>query len=149
MAIVSEPAADAMVVVANMVSRVDAMVARSVLENAGVIVHISGEYHTAAEPISVALGGYRLFVPYWHLAEASLALREAGMPEHDVAYEGGKLAVLRFWLAVMGAHFFLAVPAFIAGFHPLLSLGMILLQPLGIPVDPRGRAEFFLVEEGS
>lgn len=140
------PAHDALVVLAIVVSRAEALVIASVLDAAGIHVWIDGEAHASVDPISVALGGHRLRVPAWQHSAASKVVREVGLEQQTVSYKGGRLAIIRFLAVLVGSQVFIALPAVIAGVWPWFALTGILFSPLGVPVDPRGRAQYMLVD---
>jgi hypothetical protein len=135
-----------MAVLAILTSRAEALVLASMLEAAGFLVHIDGEYHASANPISVALGGHRLRVPAWQHAEASALVRELDLPAQQVSYKGGQQAVVRLFSVYLGCQFFWAIPAAIGGLFPWIGLLGIAVFPLGIPVDPRGKPDWHLAE---
>ena len=71
-----DPADDAMVVVAALVSRVEALVTASMLEAAGIMVHVGGAWHASVKVNSLALGGHRLWIPASQHEAASAILLE-------------------------------------------------------------------------
>ena len=143
------PADDALVVLAIVVSRVEALVVASVLDAAGIHVWIGGEAHASVDPISLALGGHRLLVPAWQHVTASNFVREVVLEQHEVSFEGGRSAIMRFLALLVGSQLFVALPAAIVGVWPWFALTGILFSPLGVPVDPRGRAQYVLVDSES
>ncbi|MEO5705479.1 MAG: hypothetical protein ABIT10_13795 [Alteraurantiacibacter sp.] len=127
-------------------SRAEALVVASMLEAAGIHVHVGGEYHASVDPISVALGGHRLRVPAWQHADASAIVHEVGLPTQPASYKGGQQAVVRLLAVYVGLQFFLAIPAAIAGLFPWGGLLGIAFVSLGVPVDPRGQPDWHLTE---
>src|SRR5687768_6433451 len=96
---------DAMVVIAIVVSRIEALVLVSVLEAAGILAVAGGVHHASVEVNSLALGGHRIWVPASQWAEASAVLREAGADRDRQFSTGLRRAVLRLvavWLALYG-----------------------------------------------
>lgn len=137
-----------LVLIAIVTSRAEALVIASMLEAAGVFVDVDAEHHASVNPISVALGGHRLRVPGEDLKLASGVIREVGLPDAPIAYEGGRLAVLKFISVLLGSHVFFMVPGIILGAIPALMLFQLPLSALGIATDPRGRNEYYLASEG-
>jgi hypothetical protein len=139
-----EPAADAMIVVAALVSRVEALVTASMLEAAGIWVHVGGAGHASVEVNSLVLGGHRLWIPASQHAEASAILLEVlGEDEWSFSF-GARRAVLRF-IGMFGA-IGLAVGLGGAWFG-VWSLPAALLSPFGVisfPVNPQGRGDYYL-----
>ena len=138
---------DAMVVLAIVVSRPEALVVASMLEAGGVCVRIGGEYYASDDLFSVTLGGYRLWVPTSQYGHASALVREVGLCDFAVSSDGARKSVLALVLAWVGAHVFFVVPALIAGWITLIMATMFPLSVLGLPVDPRGKPDFFLMAE--
>ncbi len=130
---------------ATITSRVDAFVMRSALEHEGIFAWLGGEYHAGADPISQALGGYRLYVFEAELPQANALASELGWPDSEIVGEGQKRAVLKLLAFLGGFQFFWTIPGIIMGAVPAVVLPMIALGLLGTPVDPRGRNEFYLV----
>jgi len=137
---------DAMVIIAIVVSRVEALVLVSVLEAAGILVAAGGVHHASVEVNSLALGGHRLWVPAAQWAEASAILREAGADRDQEFCPGVRRAVLRFlalWLGIYGATAALVAPA---SDYPLSLLASIPFAAI-VPVNPQGRGDFYLLPE--
>ena len=137
---------DAMVAIAILVSRVEALAVAGMLEAAGIHVFASGINHASVEVNSLALGGHRIFVPASQAGAASAILRESGHCEAWQFSNGLRRAVLRFigvWTGVNGAllGFGVAVGAF-----PAPALLTLPLYAVSIPVNPQGRGDYFLVE---
>ena len=139
-----ETGADAMVIVAALVSRVEALVTASMLEAAGILVHVGGAAHAGVEINSLALGGHRLWIPASQHAEASAILLEVlGEDEWSFSY-GLRRAVLR--LMAFCAVFF--SPMYLIGFWlGAITLPETMLWPLSafaFPANPQGRGDYFL-----
>ena len=138
---------DSMVVIAIIVSRVEALVLVSVLEAEGILAVAGGVHHASIEVNSLALGGHRISVPACQWAEASAILRETGADRDWQFCEGLRRAVLRFlalWVGLYGATMVLAAAS------GAVSLWLVLAVPLsvlGVPVNPQGRGDFYLAAE--
>jgi hypothetical protein len=140
---------DAMVVIAIVVSRVEALVLVSSLEAAGILAVAGGVHHASVEVISLALGGHRISVPASQWQEASTILRELGADREWQFCEGLRRAVLRFlalWVALYGATMALAVAM---GSLPAWSLAAVPFAALTVPVNPQGRGDFYLAPEAA
>ncbi|MGB3166310.1 MAG: hypothetical protein WBA68_05970 [Alteraurantiacibacter sp.] len=130
--------------IATITSRPHALVVATLLEAEGIPVWIDGEWHASADPLSVALGGHRLTIPVseWHRASELIA--EVGLPCAEVAYEGGRQAILRFLAVCYGPLVFLGIPAAIAGIVSATVLALVPISAITTPVDPRGRNDWLL-----
>jgi hypothetical protein len=136
--------ADAMVTVAALVSRVEALVVASMLEAAGIQVMVGGAWHASVEVNSLALGGHRLWVPASQHEAASAVLRGVqGTEPWEFSY-GLQRAVLRFagtWVALSAAW------ALLWSWLGQASLVWAMAAPLSvltIPVNPQGRGDYYL-----
>ena len=67
---------DAMVPIAELVSRSEALTVAAMLDAAGIIVHVGGEHYAGSTLEVLAIGGFRLTVPASQHEEASAILRE-------------------------------------------------------------------------
>ena len=137
---------DAMVVIAIVVSRVEALVLVSVLEAEGVLAVAGGVHHASVEVNSLALGGHRISVPASQWAEASAILRESGASWDWGFNDGLRRAVLRFlgvWLCLYGG---VAALTALASPIPLWVIGSVPLAMV-VPVNPQGRGDFYLAPE--
>ena len=133
---------------ATITSRPEAFVIASVLEHEGIPVFLDGVWHASVDPMSVALGGHRLYVPVQEHGKASALIREIGLQDAPIAYRGARRAIGRVLGVLMGAHVFFGVPGMIAGALPFASwLLWFFAIPLGTPVDPRGQNDYFLSDE--
>lgn len=138
---------DSMVPVARILGRGEALTVAAMLDAAGIIVHVGGEYYTSVSPDIVAIGGFRLTVPAWQYEDASailadmLSAPEPG-PNGHTARAFGRLAML------LGG--FLGVTTLpYALLYGVQSLVMLLYSPLfllQVPVNPQGRADYYLSE---
>lgn len=138
------PPDDAMVTVAALVSRVEALVVASMLEAGGILVCVGGAGHAAVEVNSLALGGHRLWVPASQHGAASALLREV-LGEEEWGFSLGLrravLKVLALWVGLV------ALTAGVGLWSGVLTVGDMLLAPLaalGVPVQPQGRGDFYL-----
>lgn len=142
----AEQYSDAMVIVAALVSRVEALVVASMLEAGGIQVYVGGAAHASVEINSLALGGHRVWVPASQHRAASELLVEVLGKEQWAFSKGLQRAVLRFIGAWAGLWSLCAAFGTLFG-APLYS---ILLAPLGaltIPVNPQGRGDYYLHRE--
>jgi hypothetical protein len=133
-----------LITIAIAVSRVEAVVVASMLEGYGIPVHIGADAQGSTEYNSLALGGYRLWVSQADWPAASDILRQSAASAPDSVVTGPRRAIFRFWAATAGACALFAVPA-IASFGSLAA-GMVLspLLMLIVPVNPQGRADYYL-----
>lgn len=132
------------VTIAIAVSRVEAVVMASMLEGYGIPVHIGADAQGSTEYNSLALGGYRLWVSEADWPTASDILRQSAASAPDSVCTGPRRAIFRFWAATAGACAVFALPA-IASFGSLAA--GVLFAPLGmllVPVNPQGRADYYL-----
>jgi hypothetical protein len=133
-----------LVTIAIAVSRVEAVVLASMLEGYGIPVHVGAGAHGTTEYNSLALGGYRLWVTEADWPVASDILRQCAVNEPESVVTGPRRAILRFWAVLMAVQAVFVLPAF-ATFGTAAS--MLLLLPLNmlfVPVNPQGRADFYL-----
>jgi hypothetical protein len=127
---------DAMVTVAALVSRVEALVVASMLEAGGILVHVGGAAHASAEVNTAALGGHRLWVP---------ASQHMAASEEEWAFSRGlQRAVLRFAGAWAGLSTAAALVICSLGKAPMLWALMAPFSALTIPVNPQGRGDYYL-----
>ena len=136
---------DKILPIAIIVSRSEALVIASMLDAAGIIVHVGGEYHASVQVNSIALGGYRLGVPAWQHADASQILSETfanGVYNFSI---GLQAAVIRLMLAVVGSAFFvIGATWLISGIRPPAELMAFPLAVISIPVNPQGTSDYYL-----
>lgn len=136
---------DAMVIVAALVSRVEALVVASMLEAGGVAVTVGEQGHTGVAINALALGGHRLWVPVsQHVAASSLIIEVLGANEWEFS-RGLQRAVLRvagFWAVMYGL---IGGLGWLSGDFPLLAATMAPLSALSTPVNPQGRGDYYLV----
>lgn len=137
---------DAMVVIAALVSRVDAIVTASMLEAAGIIVRVDGLHHASVQVNSLALGGHRLWVPASQWLEASDIIREVGSSDNWTVSLGLRRAVLKFLALWVGLQAGFCIVAIALGSLTPASLLAIPFSALGVPVNPQGRGDYYLVK---
>ena len=134
-----------MVIVAALVSRVEALVVASMLEAGGVQVCIGGNAHASVSVNSLALGGHRLWIPAsQHKLASSLIYEVLGADEWSFSY-GARRAVLKaagFWT---GFYALLASIAWAFGSGPFFAIFLAPLGVIGMPVNPQGRGDYYLV----
>src|SRR6478736_7198403 len=126
---------DAMVTIAIVVSRIEALVLVSVFEAAGILAVAGGVHHASVEVNSVALGGHRIWIPASQWAEASAILRETGASDWEFS-AGLRRAVLRFlgvWFCLYGG---VAGLTALAGVFPASILASIPFAMV-VPVNPK------------
>lgn len=129
-----------MVVLGIFLSQFEAVGTASMLRGYGIFVSLDGEHYTSAIYQSVGYGGYRLRVRAEDHAAASDILRECGAAERELYRTTPRPALLWFVAFWGGLH---AVTGFLAG-GPGLAVLAGVWGSLGIPVDPKGRADYFL-----
>lgn len=135
---------DAMVIVAALVSRVEALVVASMLEAGGIDVTIGAAGHTSVEFNSIALGGHRLWVPATqHLAASNLLLEVLRKEEWSFCF-GLQRVILRM-AALWGAIGVLtvAVGVWLGTLSPLLLI-VAPLNFLTLPTNPQARGDYYL-----
>lgn len=135
---------DAMVTVAALVSRVEALVVASMLEAGGILIHVGGAGHASVEVNSAALGGHRLWVPAsQHLAASELLLEVLGEDEWQFSH-GLQQAVIRFVAAWVGLFAGYSGVLWLAGKASIWWLAAAPLSALTVPVNPQGRGDYYL-----
>ncbi len=133
---------------ATITSRPEALVIASALEHEGIPVWIDGLWHASVDPISVALGGFRLRVPISEWGTASKLIAELGLPDSDLACDGQRHAVMKLLLVWIGYWYFWCIPGAIMGALPASLLALVPINAFtAMPVDPRGRADWYLAQE--
>lgn len=138
-----------LVTVSIAVSRAEALVVASMLEGYGIRVHIGGDRQGSTEYWSLAYGGYRLWISEDDHEAASEIIRQSGALEQSELRKGPRPALVRFiavWLAIKLALFF-AAGASATETAPPYVLPAIVLESFMIPVNPQGRADYFLTPE--
>ena len=136
---------DAMVPIADILSRSEALTVAAMLDAAGIIVHVGGEYHAGVSPYILAMGGFRLTVPRWQHIDASRVIANMLAVPESVPSPWLRRAVLRLFAASMGGFALVACPYVLAmGLKALSPLLLSLLFMLGVPVNPQGRGDYYI-----
>lgn len=136
-----------LVPLAVIISRSEALVIASMLQAAGIIVHVGGLHHASVEYNSIALGHYPIEVPDWQYADASALLAQSFAAADWQFSKGYQWAVIRLLLAWTAAAVSMATAVlFILG--PSIWV-QLLLWPLAFPLpplNPQGRSDYHLAE---
>lgn len=135
---------DNMVVLAALVSRVEALVVASMLEAGGIQVHVGANHHAALQVISLALGGHRLWIPAsQHEAASQLLVEVLGEDEWSFSFglQRAVKRVLGVWAALIGLQSLVAIWIGAAGPASLLFFP---LNVASLPVNPQGRGDYNL-----
>jgi hypothetical protein len=138
---------DRMVTLAIIVSRSEAIVVASMLDAAGIIVHVGGLHHAGVAVNSVSLGHYRVRVAEFQYDDASRIVAESFAHKEFVFSDGLQTAVIKLLLAWLGTSFavlLLSVAKW--GMSSPLVFAIPFLGMLGTPVNPQGRSDYFLSE---
>lgn len=136
---------DAMVPIAILFGRGEALTVAAMLDAAGIIVHVGGEHYTSVMAHIIAVGGFRLTVPAWQHEDASAViaamLAEAEPPPSLQAHRAiGRLVVaMTAGAAVMISPYVIAL-----GIKAMLALLFAPTFMLGIPVNVQGRGDYHL-----
>jgi len=137
-------APDAMVRLAVLVSRSEALVVASMLEDHGIPVCIGGSAHASVSVNSLALGGHGLWVPrVAHLLASELLIEVLNDEEWAFSY-GLRRAVLRFLGLWAGLNVAVILPFVLGAEVPAIALSEIPLALLGVPANPQGRGDYNL-----
>ena len=136
---------DAMVPIARILGRGEALTVAAMLDAAGIIVHVGGEYYTSVSPDIIAVGGFRLTVPAWQYGDASAILADMlAVPESEPGSHIRR-AVGRLALATMGSVAVILSPyAVLFGMKALIAVLLSPVMLLQLPVNPQGRGDYFL-----
>jgi hypothetical protein len=138
---------DAMVIVAALVSRVEALVVASMLEAEGIFVHIGGAAHASVSLNSLALGGHRLWIPASQHRVASDLLLEVLGKEEWAFCPGLRRAVVKLmavWLVPMAI---IATMGIWFGEFPVAEILLFPLSAFSLPVNPQGRGDYYLADD--
>jgi len=136
---------DRMVPIAIIYSRSEAMVVASLLDAAGILVHVGGYNHNSVSVCQVALGGYRLTVPEFQHGDASRVIASTpGFGENCFSYalQRAVVKVMILWALIFGLPMSIAMIITTEG-SPLPVL-LMPLSMLTIPVNPQGHSDYFL-----
>lgn len=136
---------DAMVEVARILGRGEALTVAAMLDAAGIIVHVGGEYYASVSPDIIAIGGFRVTVPVWQYRDASAILAEMlAVPEPESGPHMRRV-IGRFALATMGSVAVVVLPyTALFGFKVLAFILFSPVAMLQLPVNPHGRGDYYL-----
>lgn len=138
---------DQMVPIAVIYSRSEAAVIASMLEAAGMLVHIGGYNHASVQINPIALGGFRLTVPEFQHSDASRIIMEnPGFGKVNFSY-GLQRAVIKFlifWLCIIALP--ISITAYLHEKGSLSDLVWASISVLVVPVNPQGNSEYYLFE---
>ena len=136
-----------MVIVAALVSRVEALVVASMLEAAGVSVFIGGSQHVSVQINSVALGGHRLMVSAGqHKLASDLLLEVLGEKEWEFCL-GLRRAIIKLMVLWIAPYLLMITGTGVwLGEIPVIQLLLSPLAALSLPVNPQGRGDFYLMD---
>jgi hypothetical protein len=139
---------DRMALLAVIVSRSEALVMVSMLQAAGIDVHVGALHHASVEVNSLALGHYRVSVSRAQYEDASAIVAETFAASEWHFSEGLQTAVIKLILAWMGS---ISILAGISMFYiSTAASGFLWLMPLQLiyfPVNPQGRSDYYLFQE--
>jgi hypothetical protein len=133
-----------LVTIAIAVSRVEAVVVGSMLEGYGIPVHIGADAQGSTEYNALALGGYRLWVSVADWPIASEILRQSAAIAPEDLSTGPRKTIFRLWAAVLLIQAVFVLPALAAFGTLAIELVLAPLSMLVIPVNPQGRADYYL-----
>lgn len=137
-----------LVTVSIAVSRAEALVVASMLEGYGIPVHIGGYAQGTTEYWSHAFGGYRLWISQDDHKVASEILRQSGALADIPARKGPRKILVQFilfWAILKGSTLF-------GGFYlegtmpPNYLYALMAVEVFNLPVNPQGKADYFLTE---
>lgn len=132
--------------IAIFVSRFEAIQIASMLRGYGINAFIDGEAHAATEYISMALGGHRLTVFRDDHLCASQILQQAGVLEDSRPLRRPHPPLLLFALMIAGSYTALLIGLGLGSAVPPAYALTIPLSVYTVPVEPKGRADYFLIE---
>jgi hypothetical protein len=136
---------DAMIEIARLVSRSEALTVQAMLAAAGIDCRISGLWHSGLECNMLALGGLRLAVPACHYDAASAVIREAITEPPGFNFDQRRRTV-RFLGVVALVHLVPAAVLLMITMDQRSMLGLLSapLIVMGAPVPPQGRGDWYL-----
>lgn len=138
-----------MVTIAIAVSRVEAVVVGAMLEGYGIPVHIGADAQGSTEYNSLALGGYRLWVSEADWPAASDILRQSAATAPESFCTGPRKALARFLATWFGAHAALILALMPATGAPAVAIALLPFAMMIVPVNPQGRADYYLAPPDS
>ena len=136
-----------MVLFAIFVSRFEASIFAEMLRAYGLHVSLDAEAHASVEYISVALGGHRLRVFSDDYAVASEILRQSG--HGSAKYEAPKPSRRLVWfVSALGTFYALITGVGVAfGSAPVTWFLYVPFAAYSVPIDPKGKPDYFLATE--
>jgi hypothetical protein len=140
---------DAMVPIAALVSRGEALTVAAMLDAAGIVVHVGGEYYAGTTLNVLAIGGFRLTVPRSQHDDASTIVREflAEPVTHGDDLRRRVLMLLgAIGLTITLPWGYIMVAA--GALTPWTAL-MVPLSLVTTPVSPQGRGDYYLSDQPS
>ncbi len=117
----------------------------SLLDAAGILVHIGGYNHSSVSICPVALGGFKLTVPEFQHQDASGIIASApGFGEETFSYalQRAVIKVMILWSCIFGLPMVIATIA-IEDFPPVTIL-VAPLMVITVPVNPQGNSDYYL-----
>jgi hypothetical protein len=138
-----------LVTIAIAVSRVEAVVVAAMLEGYGIRVHIGADAQGSTEYNSLALGGYRLWVSEADWPTASDILRQSAATAPESFCTGPRRALVRFLAAWLGLHAAVIVAFIPAIGTPPVTIALMPFAMMIVPVNPQGRADYYLAPPDS
>lgn len=136
---------DAMVPIAAILGRGEALTVAAMLDAAGIIVHLGGEFYSSVSADIVAIDGFRLTVPAWQYGDASSLLADMLARPEPEPNRHAMRAIGRLALATMGSVAVVTLPlASLFGLKILVSVLFSPLSLLQLPVNPQGRGDYYL-----
>ncbi|MGQ3100330.1 MAG: hypothetical protein ACT6Q5_03920 [Sphingopyxis solisilvae] len=136
---------DAMVPIAHILGRGEALTVAAMLDAAGIIVHLGGEHYTSVSPHVLAIGGFCLTVPAWQHQDASEVLAEMLAEPDPPPSSWIRRAIRRLGLAWAGTVAMISAPwVAMTGFTALIPVLLSPLFLLTVPVNPQGRGDYYL-----
>jgi hypothetical protein len=141
---------DAMVPIAILLGRGEALTVAAMLDAAGIIVHLGGEYYTSVSPHIIAVGGFRLTVPASQHEDASAVIAAMlAEPEPPPSVQPRR-AIGRLVIAMTASVTMMISPYVIAlGIKAMLAVVFAPTFMLGIPVNVQGRGDYYIAAPGS
>ena len=129
------------------VSRAEALVVASMLEGYGIPVHIGGDRQGSTEYWSQAFGGYRLWISEDDHVVASEIIQQSGVLDDIPRRRLPRWALVRFLLVWLGIKLGVLITSSISTSFPIpvYPVGLAVLDTFMVPVNPQGKADYFLV----
>lgn len=134
-----------LVILANVVSRVEALCLADMLDAEGIPVLVQGYHHATVLVMPLGLGGMRIWVPRDFYEQAAALVRETGFHEPDIFSRSLQRAAAKLTIGYGGLHMVFAAFGVASGVLPAFWLA---LAPLGaittVPAMPQSRGEYYL-----